>query len=375
MFKKKNIDKKANEEFSISSEEALMLPSEEILKRIETSPAGLSIDEAARRLETYGFNEISGKKRASLILEFLSHFKSPLVIILVIAAIVSAFLGELVDALIIVTIVLLSVILDFTQEHRAERAAEKLKKRVATTATIFRDSTKQEIEVLELVPGDIIALSAGDVIPADARIINAKDFFVDQSALTGESFPVEKFADPLNNAPISDTTKWNNYLFMGTSVTNGTATAVILKTGSSTQYGEIAGKIIEKKPETEFEAGLRRFGVLIMQVTFALVIAVFFINAILRHGVILDSLLFAVALSVGLTPELLPMVLSINLARGAAAMSKKGVIVKRLASIQNFGSMDVLCADKTGTLTENKVTVILHVDPEGKESEKVFLYS
>jgi Mg2+-importing ATPase len=375
MLKKSNIEKITGEEFSIGSEEFLVLPSQEILKRMDTSPAGLSTDEAERRLEIYGPNEISSKKRTSIILEFLSHFKSPLVIILVIAAIVSSFLGELVDALIIVTIVLLSVILDFAQENRAERAAEKLKKRVATKATIFRDGAKQDIEVFELVPGDVIVLSAGDVIPADARIINAKDFFVDQSALTGESFPVEKFAEPLNNAPVADTTKWNNYLFMGTSVTNGTATAVILKTGTSTEYGEIAGKISEKKPETEFEAGLRRFGVLIMQVTFALVIMVFFINAILRHGVILDSLLFAVALSVGLTPELLPMVLSINLARGATAMSKKGVIVKRLASIQNFGSMDVLCADKTGTLTENRVTVILHIDLDGKDSEKVFLYS
>ena len=161
---------------------------------------------------------------------------------------------------------------------------------------------------------------------------------------------------------------------MGTSVTNGTATAVIVKTGSSTQYGEIVRKSVERKPETEFERGLRRFGFLIMQVTFVLVILVFFINAFFKRGV-LESLLFAVALAVGLTPELLPMILSINLARGATAMSKKGVIVKRLASIQNFGSMDVLCADKTGTLTENRVTVILHVDMEGKDSEKVFLYS
>jgi Mg2+-importing ATPase len=356
----------------ISSDEYLSLGSDELLKRLGTSLNGLTSEEAERRLEIYSSNEVTRKKQTSIIFEFLSHFKSPLVIILIIAAIVSAALNQVENTVIILSIVMISVILDFTQEHRAERAAEALKKRVATTATVFRNGTKQDIEVFSMVPGDIVALSAGDIVPADARIISARDFFIDQSALTGESFPVEKTADPIIEK--TETNKWNNYLFMGTSVTNGTATAVIVKTGSSTQYGQIAGKIAEKKPETEFEGGLRRFGVLIMQVTFVLVILVFFINASFKRG-ILESLLFAVALAVGLTPELLPMILSINLARGAASMSKKGVIVKRLVAIQNFGSMDILCADKTGTLTENKVTVILHVDMEGKDSQKVFLYS
>ena len=358
----------------INAEEIISLPSGEVLSRLGTSATGLTTEEAERRLEAYGSNEIAKKERGSILIEFLSHFKSPLVIILIIAAIVSGVLGELVNAIIILSIVLVSVILDFTQEYRAERAAEALRRRVATMATTFRNGTKQDIEISELVPGDIVALSAGDIVPADARIMSAKDFFVDQSALTGESFPVEKTTEPVTNTTIADSGKWNNYLFMGTSITNGTATAVIVKTGASTQYGEIVRKSVERKPETEFERGLRRFGFLIMQVTFALVILVFFVNAFFKRGV-LESMLFAVALAVGLTPELLPMILSINLARGAAAMSKKGVIVKRLASIQNFGSMDVLCADKTGTLTENRVTVILHVDMEGKDSEKVFLYS
>jgi Mg2+-importing ATPase len=358
----------------ISTKEILSLPSEEVLGRLGTSATGLTSEEAERRLETYGFNEVARKGRRSAPLEFLSHFRSPLVIILVIAAIVSGVLGELVDAIIILSIVLVSVILDFTQEYRAETAAEALRRRVATKATVFRNGTKQDVEISELVPGDVIALSAGDIVPADARIVSARDFFVDQSALTGESFPVEKTAEPVTGANIADTSKWDNYLFMGTSLTNGTATAVITKTGRSTQYGEIVRKSVERKPETEFERGLRRFGFLIMQVTFVLIILVFFINAFFKRGV-LESLLFAVALAVGLTPELLPMILSINLARGATAMSKKGVIVKRLASIQNFGSMDILCADKTGTLTENRVTVVLHVDVEGKDSEKVFLYS
>ncbi|MDD5190528.1 MAG: HAD-IC family P-type ATPase, partial [Dehalococcoidales bacterium] len=263
---------------------------------------------------------------------------------------------------------------DFTQEFRAEKAAEALKERVATVATTLRDGAKQDIPVSELVPGDIISLSAGDIAPADARILSARDFFVDQSSLTGESFPVEKTPDIISLANLADSTKWNNYLFMGTSITNGTATAVIAKTGNTTQYGEIARKSAERKPETEFDSGLRRFGYLIMQVTFVLVIAVFFINALLKRD-ILSSLLFSVALAVGLTPGLLPVILSINLARGAQSMSRKGVIVKRLASIQNFGSMDVLCSDKTGTLTENRVTVIRHVDIEGNDSDKVLLYS
>ena len=352
----------------------MTLSPDEVLGRLGTSVTGLTTAEAERRLEIYGTNEVARKGKRSAPLEFLSHFTSPVTILLIIAAIISGVVGDPVDAIIILSIVLVSVILDFTQEYRAGRAAEALQKRVATTATALRDGTKQDIGISELVPGDVIALSAGDIAPADARIISVKDFFVDQSALTGESFPVEKTAAPLSDTDVSDSTRWNNYLFMGTSVTNGTATAVITRTGDATQYGEIVRKSVERKPETEFEGGLRRFGYLIMQVTFALVIFVFFINALFKRDV-LNSLLFSVALAVGLTPGLLPMILSINLARGASVMSKKGVIVKRLASIQNFGSMDVLCADKTGTLTENRVSVIMHVDIEGKDSEKVFLYS
>jgi Mg2+-importing ATPase len=183
---------------------------------------------------------------------------------------------------------------------------------------------------------------------------------------------VEKTIDPITDK--TESGKWNNYLFMGTSVTAGSATAVIVKTGGSTEYGEIAKKNAERKPETEFETGLRKFGYLIMQVTFILIIVVFFVNTLYKRTV-MESLLFSVALAVGLTPGLLPVILSINLSRGATAMSKKGVIVKRLAAIQNFGSMDILCSDKTGTLTENRVTVIRHVDIEDKESDKVFLYS
>ena len=358
----------------VDTQEILSLSSDQVLNRLSTSANGLTAEEAQKRLDIYGYNDVVKRKKKSLVLEFLSHFKSPITIILIIAAIISGFVGDPLDAGIILLIVLVSVILDFTQEFRAEKAAEALRKRVATTATVFRNGTRQDIENLELVPGDIIQLAAGDIAPADARIINARDLFVDQSALTGESFPIEKTHEPVFSTSAADSNKWNNYLFMGTSITAGSATAVIARTGGSTQYGEIARKSAERKPETEFEGGLRRFGYLIMQVTFILVIAVFFINALFKRD-LLDSLLFSVALAVGLTPGLLPVILSINLSRGAQAMSKKGVIVKRLAAIQNFGSMDVLCSDKTGTLTENRVTVIRHVDMEGNDSQKVFLYS
>jgi Mg2+-importing ATPase len=358
----------------IKTQDALSLAADEFLSRLGTSATGLTVAESERRLEVYGTNEIVSKRKRHVFLEFLSHFRSPVTIILIIAAVISGFLGEPLNAIIIVSIVLVSVFLDFTQEYRAGRAAEALIKRVATTATVLRNGTRQDIEISQLVPGDLILLSAGDIVPADARAISARDFFVDQSALTGESFPVEKTVEPVQDTAIADSNKWNNYLFMGTSVTAGTATAVIVKTGSSTEYGEIAKKSAERKPETDFEGGLRRFGYLIMQVTFVLIIAVFFINALFKRSVI-DSLLFSVALAVGLTPGLLPVILSINLSRGATAMSRKGVIVKRLVAIQNFGSMDVLCCDKTGTLTENRVTLIRHVDIEDRDSDRVLLYS
>jgi Mg2+-importing ATPase len=374
MPKRKKTNKYKNSTDNISPGEILSLSSSDFMTRLGTSTSGLTTEEAKNRLEIYGSNEVARKKKTSVVLEFLSHFKSPVTIILIIAAILTGTLGDISNTIIILAIVLVSVILDFTQEYRAEKAAEELKKRVATTATTLRNGVKQEIEVSGLVPGDVVLLTVGDIVPADARVISAKDLFVDQSALTGESFPAEKSAEPLGDTDVADTGKWNNYLFMGTSVTNGAATAIVVKTGKSTQYGEIVGKSFEKKPETEFERGLRRFGYLIMQVTFVLVVMVFLINTFFKRDA-LESVLFSVALAVGLTPGLLPMILSINLAKGATNMSKRGVIVKRLSSIQNFGSMDVLCSDKTGTLTENRVTVILHVDIDGKDSDKVFLYS
>jgi Mg2+-importing ATPase len=361
---------------AISAEELLGLPIDELLHRLETSLNGLASQEAERRLEVYGRNELARKKKRAAIVEFLLHFKSPLIIILLLAGAISGILRELPNMIIIFSIVFLSVILDFYQESKASRAAEMLKEKVTTTATVLRDNVKSEVKLSEIVPGDIIYLSAGDITPADARVITAKDLFINQSALTGESFPVEKTPAPVKVKDAS-ITEWNNYLFMGTSIVSGTATATVVKTGGSTEYGKIAKRLVEKEPETEFEKGIRGFGFLIMQVTFLLVLFVFFINALRSPDTdgVLKALLFSVALAVGLTPELLPMIITLNLSKGAIAMSKKGVIVKRLSSIENFGSMNVLCTDKTGTLTENQIQLVLHVDMEGNDDEKVLLYS
>lgn len=358
---------------TISTEELLGLPIEELFVHLNTSQSGLSSQEAENRLKIYGRNELAKRKKRTAAAEFLFHLRSPLVTILLIAGLIAGFLGETIEAIIIFSMVFLSVLLDFYQESKAEKAAEMLKEKVTTTATVLRDSVKQGARLSEIVPGDIAYLSAGDIVPADARVINAKDLFVDQSPLTGESFPVEKTVAPLK-AKGATTTEWNNCLFMGTSVVSGTTTAVVIKTGNFTEYGKIAQRLVAREPETEFERGLRKFGFLMMEVTFLLVLFVFFINSLYK-GDVLNSLLFAVAIAVGLTPELLPMITSVNLSKGALAMSKKGVIVKRLASIQNFGSMDVLCTDKTGTLTENKITLVLHVNIEGNDDEKVLLYS
>jgi P-type Mg2+ transporter len=360
----------------LSVEEFLSLPTNDVLSQLDTSTAGLTSREAEKRLEIYGRNELARKKKRAAIINFLSRFKSPLVIILILAGGISAALGSIPSVIVIYTMVFLSVTLAYYQENNASKAAELLREKVATSAAVLRDKTKQEISLPLIVPGDLIHLSAGDIVPADARIIEAKDLFINQSALTGESFPVEKTAAPIK-AKEPALTEWTNYLFMGTSTVSGTATAAVVRTGGLTEYGRIAQKLVEKAPETEFEIGIKNFGYLIMQVTFVLVLFVFLINALLHpnvHG-ILQALLFAVALAVGLTPELLPMIITINLSKGAQAMSKKGVIVKRLSSIETFGSMNVLCTDKTGTLTENQIKLILHIDINGRDDEKVLQYS
>ncbi len=334
-----------------------------------TPAGGLTQLEAAARLKQHGPNSLVAAPARALALQFLSRFRNPLVIILLVASAISAFTGEVANFVIISFIVLLSVTLDFIQEYRAGKAAEKLRVSVAVHATVVRDGSKLDVPVAEVVPGDIVLLSAGDMVPADGVLLEARDFFVKQALLTGESYPVEK-KPGMPAADATDMQDAANAVFAGTSVISGSARALVVKTGSATALGAIADSISREPPPTAFEVGTRRFGILIMRLTVLLVLFVLLVNAMF-HKPWLDSFLFAVALAVGLTPELLPMVVSVTLSRGALRMAEKRVIVKRLASIQNLGSMDVLCTDKTGTLTEAKIRLEQHVDAQGKPSDRV----
>jgi P-type Mg2+ transporter len=348
------------------------IPENELFEELNTTVNGLTSQQAEAHLETFGHNDISTIRKRPVILQFLDHFRNLLVIILLIAAAISVFVGEYTNAAIIFFIVLISVTLDFFQEYKAGNAAELLHKKIISKVTVFRDKQQLELPLTEIVPGDLVSLAAGNIVPADARVLTARDLYINQSALTGEPFPVAK--SPGIEDPAKPLSESGNYVFLGTSVVSGTATAIITRTGMSTEFGRVAKTLVERPPETEFERGLKQFSFLMSKFVFALVIFVFFINALFRHGV-LESLLFSVALAVGMTPELLPMILSLNLSKGSIAMSEKGAIVKHPESIQNFGSMDILCTDKTGTLTQNEITLIRHLDTQGNDSENVLLYS
>ena len=339
-----------------------------LLEKLSVSTNGLSSEESALRLARFGPNLIHGEQKRALLLQFLAKFRNPLVIILLAASAISAFTGDATSFFIIGTIVLMSVTLDFVQEYRAGQAAEKLRQSVAVRVRVLRDGKPCEISMAELVPGDVAFLSAGDLVPGDGRVLEAKDFFVNQALLTGEPYPVEKSA-----GEIPETTEIiaaSNAVFLGTSVISGTARVLICRTGQNTALGEIADSLMAKAPPTSFEQGTHRFGLLIMRMTFLLVLFVLLVNAFF-HRPWLESFLFAVALAVGLTPELLPMVVSVTLSRGALRMAAKKVIVKRLASIHNLGSMDVLCTDKTGTLTEARIHLERHLDSLGRDSRRV----
>ncbi len=340
-----------------------------LLDRLNVTTTGLTSSEAADRLKQAGLNMLRPPRKRALVFQFLARFKNPLVIILLAASAVSAFTGDVTSFLIISAIVIMSVTLDFIQEHRAGKAAEELRQSVAIRVQALRDGKKVEIPAAVLVPGDVVLLAAGDLVPGDGRVLEARDFFVNQALLTGESYPVEKFPRDLsgNGRDMADAV---NSVFMGTSVVSGSATVLICRTGPDTALGEIADTLMVKAPPTSFEQGTQRFGLLIMRFTVLLVLFVVLVNAAF-HRPWLESFLFAVALAVGLTPELLPMVVSVTLARGAMRMAKKKVIVKRLESIHNLGSMDVLCTDKTGTLTEARIRLERHVDGLGRDSRRV----
>ncbi len=346
------------------------------LEPLPASPAdlarlatGLSAAEAQARLAKFGPNLFRQRQEKSLLLQYLTRFKNPLVIILLVASAVSAFTGEIANFLIISVIVLLSVTLDFVQEYRANAAAEKLRQSVSVRAMVIRDGKQLDIPVSQVVPGDLVLLAAGDLIPADGRVLEAHDFFVKQALLTGESYPVEKRPAALPDTA-TDMQEASNAVFMGTSVISGSARMLVVQTGTATAIGEIADSVSRSTEPTSFELGTRRFGMLIMRLTILMVMFVLLVNTFF-HKPWLESFLFAVALAVGLTPELLPMVVSVTLSRGALRMARKHMIVKRLAAIQDLGSMDVLCTDKTGTLTEAKIRMERHVDADGRPSERV----
>ena len=328
--------------------------------------AGLTAQEAEARLEQFGPNEPAATQQRSFLSDFLHQFTNPLVLILLLAAVASAFMGDKVDAGIIGIIVLLSAAIDLTQTYRSQRAIEQLRKQIAPTATVLRGGEWKEIQRRKVVPGDIVRLSAGDLVPADCRLLIARDLYVLQASLTGESMPAEKEA---TGEPASTKADARNMVFLGTSVVSGTATAEAVQTGARTAFGDIAARLAARPEETAFDKGLRSFSQLLARTVLFLVLFLIIIS-IARHRDPLQSLLFAVALAVGLTPEFLPMITSVTLSKGAVAMASKKVIVKHLSSIQNLGSLDVLCSDKTGTLTAGTMTLDRSLDPFGNLSRR-----
>ncbi|HXK44712.1 MAG TPA: magnesium-translocating P-type ATPase, partial [bacterium] len=349
--------------------ELVGLTQEQVFSRFGTSIKGLSDEEAEQRLQEYGFNELFKPKKRSIVFQIASKFLNPLVIVLLIIAIFSIVFGEIASAILVILMAIGSVSLSFFQEHRAGKEAEKLSEMVRPTATVYRNGITKEIPIREIVPGDIVYLSAGDMVPADLRIVSCKDLFVNQASLTGESFPVEKIAIPVVVAN-SQPSELKNIAFMGSSIVSGTGLGVVIKTGLATQFGMVSYKLATMTEETNFERGVRSFTWLMIRFMLVLVVIIFFINAMTK-GDFLQSFLFALAVSVGLTPEMLPMLVAINLSKGAIAMSRKDVIVKRLSSIQNFGAMDVLCTDKTGTLTLDEIILEIYCDVTREESEEV----
>jgi len=348
------------------------LPLNTVLTRLQASLGGLSEAEARKRLQFYGYNTLKPKKRNDSLTLLIAQFKSPIIIILLFATGLSFALRDVTDGLIILAIILVSGLLGFWQERGAVNAVQQLLSVVKVRATTLRDGDFKDVPIEEVVPGDIITLNAGDIIPGDCLIIESRDLFVDEAALTGETYPVEKEAGALDEkTPLSHRI---NALFMGTHVVSGNGKAVVVHTGKNTEFGKISEQLKFRPPETEFEHGVSRFGYLLLEITLILIVSIFAIN-VYFHRPVLDSFLFSLALAVGLTPQLLPAIISINLAHGAKRMADKKVIVKRLASIENFGSMNVLCSDKTGTLTEGLVQVHTVLDVEGKESEKALLYA
>ena len=355
-----------------SSFEEWSLPIAKLLDKFGSSPKGLEEAEVGRRLQKYGPNELAAKKKRHIVLRYLSYFVNPLIIFLAIIGILSYYLSSAISGELIFAMVLISVSLTFYEEYNAQDAADKLRKMIRNTTTVLREGKEKEVPLKSLVPGDIVKLSAGDLVPADCVIISCKDFFVNQASLTGESLPVEK--TPEASKAGSGITELGNAVFFGSSVVSGSASALVLRTGLNTQFGELSARLSQTAPETAFDRGIKDYSMLMLKFIFALVVVLFVINAVFKtaesmEARFINAFLFSLAVAVGLTPEMLPVIVTANLSQGANKMAKKEVIVKRLSSIQNLGAMDVLCTDKTGTLTEDKIALVRHINADGEEDE------
>ena len=346
--------------------------SDAVLKELESQSSGLSAAEAESRIKRDGLNEIAREKRQSPLMRLLDNIKNPLVILLTALGILSYLTGDLRATIVIFVMVLLGIVLRFYQEMRADNAAEKLKAMVNTTATVIRDGEVAEVPLKLLVPGDIILLAAGDMVPADVRVLTAKDLFLNQAALTGESMPVEKKPAPVSDE-IRNPLELPNICFLGSNVESGTASAIVIHTGDKTYFGSLAASIVGQRVLTSFDKGVNKFTWLMIRFIAVMVPSVFIINGLSKHNW-LEAFIFAMAVAVGLTPEMLPMIVTVNLSNGAIAMARKKVIVKRLNAIQNFGAADVLCTDKTGTLTQGRIILEKHLDVRGNPSARVLHY-
>jgi Mg2+-importing ATPase len=352
--------------------------SDELLRQLGSSAEGLTDAQATALLVRFGPNQVAREQKQSVLREFVGRAKNPLNALLLSLAAVSWMTGDARAAVVICLMVVLSVALAFLQEHRSNQAAAKLRAMVRTRATVHRraadgPSRVTEVPIEELVPGDVVQLAAGDLVPADLRVLASKNLHVNQAALTGEAMPVDKLEQippPEADSPF----EFQNICFMGSNVISGSATGVILQTGPSTFFGKLADTVVGQRVQTSFDRGVTRFTWLMIRFICVMVPAVFLING-LTKGDWLEALLFAVAVAVGLTPEMLPMIVTVNLAKGGMAMAKQQVIVKRLNAIQNFGAMDILCTDKTGTLTQDRIILQFHLDFEGDESERVLEYA
>lgn len=337
-----------------------------ILKQLNSSENGLSTKEAEDRIEKYGKNIFEEKKSTSKFMIFLSQFKSPITMILIFAAILSIFLQDYSDGVIILIIILISSFLSYLHESKAKNAVKKLLSSVSVTSSVLRDGKFQELDNENLTVGDIIKVKTGDMIPADCLLIEDNSLSTDESSLTGETFPVEKLTTKIPaNTSLSER---KNSLWMGTHVISGSGKAIIVNLAKDTEFGKITSSLSQKDSDTDFEKGIKDFGNLILHVTTLLIGLIFIFNIVLNKS-FLESFMFALALSVGLTPQMLPAIISVNLSQGAKRMSEEGVIVKKLNSIENFGSMTIMCSDKTGTITKGKVKLDRALNFKGEKSE------